>query len=143
MTTVGVTLDSSAWCRVRESVMEEVLSARWQRDEVFREIALEARRQRVELVHFERSSAKSFWGGAVRPGAVVVGRNRLGRTIARLADGELADAGRALRCVLELLIAVRDDKAASPCRERAAHLALRAERALGKASAIGVGAVIG
>eukprot|EP00928_Gymnodinium_smaydae_P043729 TRINITY_DN29249_c0_g1_i3.p1 TRINITY_DN29249_c0_g1~~TRINITY_DN29249_c0_g1_i3.p1 ORF type:complete len:323 (-),score=42.84 TRINITY_DN29249_c0_g1_i3:86-1054(-) len=80
----GCELDVDAWEKSSDSVMRSLLEARWASDPDFRRILFEAKRQRVHLVHFERSGASSYWGGCIKDGDIL-GQNKLGEMLMELA----------------------------------------------------------
>lgn len=88
MASLGIALDVVQWCETRHDVMMALLRSRWHADEAFRSILFETRRQKLELVHFERSGARSFWGGCLdkRDSGVTMGRNELGKMLMLLRD---------------------------------------------------------
>lgn len=82
----GASLDVEAWAKAREGAMERALAARWQQQPLFRAV-LEATAG-FALLHFERSGARSFWGGSLhRDTGQAQGENRLGRMLMALRDG--------------------------------------------------------
>ena len=89
MGTAGCTLDVASWSAAADAVMLEALASRWKVDDVFRRVLRETARQGIRLVHFERSGAKSYWGGGIKEGPTVVGRNRLGEMLEGLRDRHL------------------------------------------------------
>ena len=67
--------------------MQTALEARWAQDELFRRV-LESTRG-LHLLHFERASARSFWGGALdKQTGEIKGVNRLGELMMALRDAE-------------------------------------------------------
>jgi len=91
MASRGASLDVAAWGRGEaDRVMTAALRSRFVADPVFRTVLAATAATGITLVHFERSPAKSYWGGAVKEseaGApVVVGRNRLGEMMMLLRD---------------------------------------------------------
>lgn len=78
----GANLDVARWEAARDSCMEEVIRARLRCDPEFEKILLTAGSLKLTLLHFERSAARSYWGGAIdkRTGNIV-GRNRLGEML--------------------------------------------------------------
>eukprot|EP00940_MAST-03C_sp_MAST-3C-sp2_P000179 g179.t1 len=105
MEKLGIALDISRWNRHRRDVMLALLRSRWHADESFRSILIETHRQRLQLVHFERSGARSFWGGCVAKdgSSTIKGRNELGNMLMRLRDEHVESRLRALRRVGELV----------------------------------------
>jgi hypothetical protein len=86
----GHVLDLETWDNLSDGVMRSALGQRMGCDPVFRRVLAEVARQRVLLQHFERSGAKSYWGGCVsKASGQWHGRNRLGEILCQLA-GECA-----------------------------------------------------
>ena len=83
----GAVLKAKAWNAERDAAMFELLQARYATDPEFRKILEASKTAGVDLLHYERSAAKAYWGGAVKDGAVV-GVNRLGKMMMALRDGE-------------------------------------------------------
>ena len=66
--------------------MKGILEKRWSMDARFREILREVLKSGRSLLHFERSGAKSFWGGCVsKTKGLVVGQNMLGKIMLAIA----------------------------------------------------------
>lgn len=86
MTKRSCALDIAAWAREADGVMQAALRARAETDARFASVLTATRRQRVQLVHFERSSAKSYWGGSISSDGAIVGRNRLGEMLMELRE---------------------------------------------------------
>lgn len=92
----GAKLKTKEWEAARDAAMMKILQARYDQDEVFRQILEATKALNVNLVHYERSGAKAYWGGSVKEG-VVQGRNRLGEMMMALREGEdSVDAAAAL-----------------------------------------------
>lgn len=99
----GAKLKAKEWEAARDAAMMKILQARYDQDEVFRQILEATKALNINLVHFERSGPKAYWGGLVKDG-VVQGRNRLGEMLMALREGEesveaaaaLADAEMAM-----------------------------------------------
>ncbi len=73
----GATLDTTRWLDVRDEVMQTALDARLAQDELFTRILRSTRG--LVLLHFERSGARSYWGGSLdRQTGLIKGENRLG-----------------------------------------------------------------
>jgi len=83
----GAKLKTKEWEAARDAAMMRILQARYEQDEVFRQILEATKALNVNLVHFERSGAKAYWGGNVKDG-MVQGRNRLGEMMMALREGE-------------------------------------------------------
>merc|ERR1712137_1151873 len=72
MLKLGCSMERPVWDEMhQDEVMWDLLQARWDVDPLFRRILRESLRQRVHLVHHERSGSKSYWGGGVRDGVIV------------------------------------------------------------------------
>ena len=80
----GVDLDTRAWLEARERAMRAICEARWEQDATFRRVLRAVDAKGWYLLHFERSGAKSFWGGFEKDGRVQ-GRNALGEILMALA----------------------------------------------------------
>ena len=88
----GATLKAADWDKVRVEAMMKVLQARYAADPMFRQILEATLKSNILLLHYERSGAKSYWGGAVKDGEIV-GENMLGRLLMTLRlRGEQASA---------------------------------------------------
>jgi predicted NAD-dependent protein-ADP-ribosyltransferase YbiA (DUF1768 family) len=88
-------LDVARWeSGLSEDVTWKLLTARAAVDEKFCEILEETRLQNVTLLHFERSGARSKWGGSLSKadGTTINGRNLLGQLMMKLRD-QLAAGG--------------------------------------------------
>jgi len=86
----GVALDRKRWETRRVEVMFEALRARALVDRQFRTSLELATEHGWQLRHFERSSARSFWGGSfARDTQQWRGRNKLGELLHKVG-GELA-----------------------------------------------------
>lgn len=79
----GATLKAADWDKVRNEAMMNVLKARYATDAMFRQILEATLKANILLLHYERSGAKSYWGGAVKDGEIV-GENMLGRLLMTL-----------------------------------------------------------
>jgi hypothetical protein len=79
--------------------MFSALVGRARTDSDFARVLLEARSQRVTLLHFERSGARSYWGGSLRKeDGQPQGRNRLGDMLMGLSQvlaAEVTEVGAA------------------------------------------------
>lgn len=81
----GASLDVALWEQRRVSVMQRALEARWEQDELFREVLQST--QGMALLHFERAGARSFWGGSLRKSdGLPQGENQLGKMLTALRD---------------------------------------------------------
>lgn len=58
-----VLLDVEGWNGASVRIMKLLVKKRMKVDDLYRKIILLARRQHVPLLHFERSCARSVWGG--------------------------------------------------------------------------------
>lgn len=81
----GCTLDNLLWNIKRVEVMEDLIKARYLTDEKFRNIISKY----DNLLHFERSGKKSFWGGSWNRGDERIpdnfkGNNMLGKIIIKI-----------------------------------------------------------
>jgi predicted NAD-dependent protein-ADP-ribosyltransferase YbiA (DUF1768 family) len=67
------------WMHKRDEAQKEITASRIQQDPLFASVLTAVGNQHVELVHFDRSGSKSYWGGVVdtKTGRVH-GKNRLG-----------------------------------------------------------------
>ena len=89
----GATLDVSAWEAARVDVMRELLTARWEQHQLFRDVLCAVAARGWRLLHFERSGASSFWGGVVsRTSGEVEGGNMLGNLLMEVISARCADA---------------------------------------------------
>ena len=85
MKKAGYTLDVVTWNRARVAVMEHLLLARWVSDGEFRSILIAS--QGKNLLHFERTGPKSFWGGSIdKKSGEIKGQNTLGKIMMKLRD---------------------------------------------------------
>ena len=83
---LGAVLNVARWNRERDAATMAALRARLACDDLFREILAAVHAKDLQLLHFERGGAKSYWGGNVRKAdGVMVGRNRLGEMLMQLA----------------------------------------------------------
>ncbi len=81
----GATLETARWIEVREQVMRAAVEARWEQDDLFRRILVSTRG--LQLLHFERSGARSFWGGSLdKQTGRIKGTNRLGTLMMERRD---------------------------------------------------------
>ena len=81
----GAKLDRPRWDAMRLTVMTQGLQAVWAQHEDFRAILQEVKAQHKYLLHFERSGARSFWGGSVcKQTGQVRGQNHLGKIMMAL-----------------------------------------------------------
>jgi ribA/ribD-fused uncharacterized protein len=81
----GCTLPTGRWESIRDAVMEEAVRARLANDERFREVLRES--GDAHLLHFERSGAKSHWGGyKSKTSGEMFGENVLGLLLMRLRE---------------------------------------------------------
>ncbi len=83
----GAVLKVQAWDAARDAAMFRALQARLEVDAEFRKILEASKEANVRLVHYERSGARSYWGGAVKDGEVV-GTNKLGKMLMALREGK-------------------------------------------------------
>jgi ribA/ribD-fused uncharacterized protein len=92
----GATLKAADWDKKRNEAMMDILQARYDSDPMFRQILEATLKANILLLHYERSGAKSYWGGAVKDGEIV-GENMLGRMLMqlRLRNSETGAAGEA------------------------------------------------
>ena len=65
-------------------IMESLLMSRYVNDINFQHTVDELNNNGVILYHFERSGAKSFWGGYINKDGVFVGNNKLGKILMKL-----------------------------------------------------------
>ena len=81
----GAILETARWIEVREPVMRTAVEARWEQDELFRRILVSTRG--MQLLHFERAGARSFWGGSLdKQTGRIKGTNRLGTLMMERRD---------------------------------------------------------
>ena len=81
----GAILDMRVWDERRVDCMRLALRCRYAQDNLFRQI-LEST-QGMKLLHFERSGARSFWGGNFsRQTGKIVGQNKLGLLMMDMRD---------------------------------------------------------
>lgn len=73
-------LDVVAWDTASATVMRELVQARKATDKTYRDTIDRANADGVALYHFERSGARSKWGGCFKNG-VFVGGNMLGKIL--------------------------------------------------------------
>lgn len=64
-------------------IMKDIIAARYNCDQEFKNIVNQCRKENIELYHFERTGEKSFWGGCFKDGEFV-GKNCLGKIIFHL-----------------------------------------------------------
>jgi DNA-directed RNA polymerase subunit H (RpoH/RPB5) len=86
----GAVLNVKAWDAARDAAMFGILQARYEVDEEFRKILEASKESNVGLLHYERSGPSSYWGGAVKEGAIV-GENKLGKMMMALREGKGGD----------------------------------------------------
>ena len=83
----GCKLDLAAWDGLADAVMWSALVARSRCDGDFARVLVEATAQGVTLLHFERSGARSYWGGSLsKADGRPQGRNRLGEMLMALGE---------------------------------------------------------
>lgn len=93
--TKGNKLDLAKWSRISKGVMWSALCGRFQVDTSFRNVLWALHKQKIKLLHFERSGVKSLWGGSVdKKTNNPRGQNILGRMLMRLAPLVVQDGGR-------------------------------------------------
>jgi predicted NAD-dependent protein-ADP-ribosyltransferase YbiA (DUF1768 family) len=81
----GATLDSACWEERRVAVMQAALDARWEQDTLFCEALCST--AGMQLLHFERAGARSFWGGSLRRAdGLQQGENQLGKMLMVLRE---------------------------------------------------------
>lgn len=84
-TRANAVLDVDAWNDRRVDLMQAAVAARWEQQPLFRAV-LEST-QGLELLHFERAGARSFWGCSIsRKTGEVQGENMLGRLLMERRD---------------------------------------------------------
>eukprot|EP00933_Yihiella_yeosuensis_P032906 TRINITY_DN26588_c0_g1_i2.p1 TRINITY_DN26588_c0_g1~~TRINITY_DN26588_c0_g1_i2.p1 ORF type:complete len:305 (-),score=66.32 TRINITY_DN26588_c0_g1_i2:394-1308(-) len=82
----GCELDKQGWSAIEDGVMWKALCSRASVDEDFCKILREVHVQGAILLHFERSGAKSYWGGSLdKSSGQQRGCNRLGEMLMALA----------------------------------------------------------
>lgn len=87
MKRAGATLDVARWNQDSLAVMKHLVAQRMKTDPLYRRMIEEGRRAGTRFLHFERSGAKSIWGGFFPQGAsrdtaaAFVGQNLLGRIL--------------------------------------------------------------
>ena len=78
---------TKAWIQQRDSRVAKALAARAQQDGLFRKVLLETKQRNLHLLHFERTGAKSHWGGNINKGTgQPQGTNRFGQLLMALRD---------------------------------------------------------
>ncbi len=88
-TKLGVSLNIKEWEAKRLKVMTELVQARFEQDPVFRQIVTALNKAGIKIKHFERSGAKSFWGGNFsKQTGEWRGGNHLGKILMSLGDGD-------------------------------------------------------
>ena len=116
------TLKAADWDKVRNEAMMNVLKARYATDAMFRQILEATLKANILLLHYERSGAKSYWGGAVKDGEIV-GENMLGRLLMTLrlrgAEASAAASAAALSGEAEQESAAAAGPAISPSSQSA------------------------
>jgi predicted NAD-dependent protein-ADP-ribosyltransferase YbiA (DUF1768 family) len=75
---IGITLDIGKWNSIAIDVMKDLVVARYATDERFKDIIMNAKKKQMKFKHFERSGAKSLWGGFFKEG-MWLGQNQLGK----------------------------------------------------------------
>ena len=82
MNKVGAKLDISAWERSKYFTMESLILQRYHKDSKFNLELSKLNKNNVKLYHFERSGAKSYWGGYFcKKDNVFKGQNKLGEIL--------------------------------------------------------------
>jgi predicted NAD-dependent protein-ADP-ribosyltransferase YbiA (DUF1768 family) len=82
----GAILDQKRWYTEREAVQTRIIEARLKQDVVFRSILTYIGTQNIQLVHFDRSGVRSYWGATVNAQTgIVSGANRLGLLLTEAA----------------------------------------------------------
>ena len=81
----NATLDINLWESKRIDCMRKAIMCRFEQDELFRQVL--ASTKGMKLLHFERSGARSFWGGNFsRQTGEAVGENQLGILMTAIRD---------------------------------------------------------
>ena len=85
----GAELNFAKWKEASGGVMRSAVEARYEQDGRFARILNAAKQEKLRLVHFERSGAKSHWGAHVdwAHENKVLGGNALGVTMSMVALG--------------------------------------------------------
>ncbi|MEM7179296.1 MAG: NADAR family protein [Spirochaetota bacterium] len=84
-TTHGAVLDFNLWLEKRVAVMENAIQERYIQDKLFQQVLQSTKG--LLLWHFERSGAKSFWGGSINPKTLErKGKNQLGQILMNCRD---------------------------------------------------------
>jgi len=82
---IGATLDPAVWEQQRVTVTRTALTARWEQDALYRAVLHSTRG--LNLLHFERAGARSFWGGSLRKvDGQPQGGNQLGKMLTALRE---------------------------------------------------------
>lgn len=85
MNKVGAKLDISAWEKSKNILMESLIIQRFHSDSAFNMELSKLIKNNVHLYHFERSGAKSYWGGFFcKKDNVFKGQNRLGEILMKV-----------------------------------------------------------
>jgi predicted NAD-dependent protein-ADP-ribosyltransferase YbiA (DUF1768 family) len=75
----GAVLDQHRWFDKRTIVQQKIIEARLKQHVEFRSILKAVADRNIQLVHFDRSGVKSYWGASVNAQTgQVQGANRLG-----------------------------------------------------------------
>ena len=84
----GFSLNTALWNSYKDLVMETALRSRFNTDPLFKKILIKTLDNNLYLLHFERSSSKSYWGGAVnKTSGCVKGFNKLGQILMDIRIG--------------------------------------------------------
>ena len=76
-------LKGEKWNEAAPKIMAQILRARYRADALFRHILAQTHRHQIYLLHFERSGAKSVWGGCLK-NREIHGQNLLGHLLMKL-----------------------------------------------------------
>lgn len=83
----GALLDQRRWFDMRTVVQQQIILARLEQHADFRSILTVVGHRNIQLVHFDRTGAKSYWGGSVDAlTGCVRGVNRLGTLLTEAAS---------------------------------------------------------
>lgn len=82
----AVQLDVKKWNADSVDVMKALVASRMKRDDLYRTLVNGGRREGIVFLHFERSCARSEWGGCFKAGEPRVvsnfkGQNKLGKIL--------------------------------------------------------------
>jgi ribA/ribD-fused uncharacterized protein len=77
----GAVLDVAKWNDQSVAIMKRLVKSRMKTDDLYRKTILLARKQGLPIYHFERSCAKSFWGGCFRKGEAHLAKNFVGENM--------------------------------------------------------------